>query len=95
MSRPGSGRRILLPLMLLVILATFTLAIAAGARPDGWHFAGGAGAQITGAQQSLHSAIGQPVAGIVSGTSAVLCSGYLCGAHTEGSGTVFLPVVLR
>ncbi len=90
----GSG------LLLLVVLFAAQAALAQGGGFDlSWHalFSGGPAAGSAGpGDYSLTSAIGQPVAGTVSGIAGSgysLCSGYLCGGSS--SSRVYLPLVRK
>ena len=89
------GRTILVLLLLLIVVA---VAAAAGEMLPRSVISGGGGS-VNGGPISLHSAIGQPIVGAVSGTENVLCSGFWCGPGapevSEGEFILLLPVAIR
>jgi hypothetical protein len=79
-------------LLLISLLAALLLGAAlAGERIDRSVLS--AGGRVTNSNVALHSAIAQPVAGVVVNPAAhlVLCSGYVCG-RTAGT-WLYLPLV--
>lgn len=83
--------------LILIVLISFSLALAAGEiLPRS--LVGSGGGQVSQSGLALHSAVGQPVVGAVH-NNLNLCSGYLCGAGAppvSGSDySLYLPAVLR
>ena len=56
------------------------------------------GGQVSAGNVRLVAAIGQPVAGSVSGGNVGVCSGFLCGSgggQAPGQNNVYLPLVVK
>jgi len=83
---------------LLVLLLSLGVALAAGEQL-GRTLTGSGGGQVGQNGLSLHSAIGQPAAGLVE-NELTLCSGFLCGPRgpliVDGDDyDLYLPLILR
>ena len=81
--------------LLVGLLVVGTVFAATDASIPHW-LVGPGGGIVEGDGLQLRSAIGQPVAGMVSGELS-LCSGFLCGPGEaeDGLDTIHLPLILR
>jgi len=88
-----NGRKITGPLILLLLLCLISgVVLAQGTVVIGrWSLNSGGGV-ASGGDVSLHSALGQAVAGSSSGGDVVLLSGFWSGGPAH---TIYLPVTLR
>ena len=77
---------------LLVLLAAGSATASFLAIQVERHVVASGGGQVEQGEYALGYTIGQPIAGVVSSGSHVLCAGFWCGVYRE---TVYLPLVLR
>jgi hypothetical protein len=85
-------------LSVLALLLFVSLAFAQNYDLSWWTVDGGGGTFSQGGNYTLGGTIGQPDAGLMSGGNYTLGGGFWGGgslAAGPGSGTVFLPIVLK
>jgi hypothetical protein len=82
--------------VLFLLIASLLAAQAGVAMSEGYDLSWNAlfpGGATSGGAYTMDSAIGQPFAGKISGSSYELCSGFLCGANSGAK--VYLPLVRK
>jgi hypothetical protein len=83
--------------VITAVLLTFSL-VAAGGELLPRSLVSSGGGMVSQGNVALHSAIGQPVVGVVQ-NGATLCSGFLCGADAppinDPDFYIYLPVTIR
>jgi len=85
-------KRILLAVVLVTVLATAGVALAAGTPTIGRRVIAAGGQRTTAGSYTLSATIGQPIAGRAVVGSADLCVGFWCGLARYD---LYLPLILR
>lgn len=83
-------RATLIALAMLLILAS--IVSADGVPTIDWWVVGGGGGSADAGSYRLSGTVGQPIAGIASGSTRQLCAGFWCGAVLVDY--VYLPLII-
>ena len=84
--------------LVIVLLSSLVLVSASGAASSGqytidWDISSAGGTPMQSSSYGLAGTIAQPVSGVSSSSSYILCAGYWCGVDVDY--TIYLPLILR
>lgn len=86
-------KRVLLWGVVALILAAAPMILAAGGLDLSWHVFSGGGGPAAAGSFTLHSSVGQALAGVVQADAFAACAGFWCRPLLVHD--LFLPLILR